>query len=137
MEKQGKRIRVLVAVPGFDGHWRGAMVASSALRDAGMEVIYVGKQSPQAIAEIAIQEAVDVIGLSIFSAGYMKLISKVLDSLKDKHAENVLVIVGGIIPPEHIDIVKEMGVGEIFLPGGKTESIVEFIRQNVEQKTSL
>jgi len=137
MEKQDNHIRVLIAVPGFDGHWRGAMTVTAALRDAGMEVIYVGNQTPEAIAEMAVQEDVDVIGLSIFSAGYMRLISRVLADLKAKRAEHIIVIVGGIILPEHINQLKEMGVAEIFLPGGRTETIINFIRENLEQKMVL
>lgn len=134
MDKQDKHIRVLIAVPGFDGHWRGPMTVTAALRDAGMEVIYVGNQSPEAIAETAVQEDADVIGLSIFSAGYMKLISRVLAGLNTKGAEDIIVIVGGIILPEHITQLKEMGVAEIFLPGGRTETIINFIRDNLKQK---
>ena len=136
MEKQENQIRILIAVPGFDGHWRGAMTIATALRDAGMEVIYVGNQSPEAIAEMAVQEDVDVIGLSIFSAGYMKLITRLLAALKGKRAKHT-VIVGGIILPEHINQLKEMGVAEIFLPGGKTEDVINFIRDNLKQKIAL
>lgn len=134
MEKHNGQIRVLIAVPGFDGHWRGAMTVTAALRDAGMEVIYVGNQQPEALCEMAIQEDVDVVGLSIFSAGYMRLVPRVLAGLRAKGAKHIMVILGGIILPEHIKALKDIGIAEIFLPGGKTESIINFIRSNIRKK---
>ena len=121
MKRQGEHIRILTAIPGFDGHNRGVLTVTMALRDAGMEVIYVGNQSPEAIVEIAVQEGVDVVGLSIFAAGYMKLIPKVAAGLREKGAEDISVIVGGIIRPDDIAELKETGVAEVFLPGGRTD----------------
>jgi len=126
-----EKIRVLMAIPGFDGHWRGAAVVSRGLREAGMEVIYVGQQQPQQIAEAAIQEDVDVVGLSIYAAGHVRLINKVLDALRERGGGDILVIVGGIIPQPDIPKLKELGVGEVFPPGSPVREIVRFIRQRV------
>ncbi|MDD5496843.1 MAG: cobalamin B12-binding domain-containing protein [Atribacterota bacterium] len=126
------RIRVLIAKPGLDGHDRGAKVIARALRDAGMEVIYTGlRQTPEQIVESAIQEDVNVIGLSILSGAHMYLFPKIIKLLEDKKATDILVIAGGIIPPEDIAELKKMGIKEIFTPGTDTKEIVEFIKTNV------
>ncbi|MFQ5924413.1 MAG: cobalamin B12-binding domain-containing protein [Dehalococcoidia bacterium] len=125
-----EHIRVLMAKPGFDGHWRGATVVSLALRDAGMDVIYTGNLPPEEIVEAAIQEDVDVIGLSILAAGHMKLISEVIQLLRDKGVTDTLVVVGGTIPQEDIPKLKEMGVAEVFHPGSRLEAIVDYVRNN-------
>lgn len=126
------RIRVLIAKPGLDGHDRGAKVIARALRDAGMEVIYTGlRQTPEQIVESAIQEDVNVIGLSILSGAHMYLFPKIIKLLKDKKVTDILVIAGGIIPPEDIAELKKMGIKEIFTPGTDTKEIVKFIKTNV------
>ena len=125
------RIRVLVAKPGLDGHDRGAKVIARALRDAGMEVIYTGlRQTPEQIVETAIQEDVNVIGLSILSGAHMYLFPKIMELLTEKDAADVLVIAGGIIPNEDIRELKKIGIKEIFTPGTDTNKIVEFIKEN-------
>lgn len=134
MNAHGKRIRVLIVKPGMDGHWRGAIVVSMALRDAGMEVIYSGNQTPKDIVNTAIQEGVDVIGLSVYSAGHMRLITEVVQNLKKENAEDILLVVGGIIPRVDIPILKKAGVDEIFLPGTSPDKIVDFIKKNVGLK---
>lgn len=123
-----RRIRVLITKPGMDGHWRGAMVVSMALRDAGMEVIYGGNQTPANIVNTAIQEGVDVIGLSVYSAGHMKLITQVTQMMKEKDAEDILLIVGGIIPRVDVPVLKEAGVDEVFLPGAPLDTVVSYIK---------
>ena len=128
----GRKIRVLIAKPGLDGHDRGAKVVARALRDAGMEVIYTGiRQTPAMIAEAALQEDVDVVGLSILSGAHLPLLSKITETLKTNHLEDVLVIVGGIIPEEDVERLKQMGVHAIFGPGTSTAEIVTFIRENI------
>ena len=125
------RIRVLVAKPGLDGHDRGAKVIARALRDAGMEVIYTGlRQTPEQIVETAIQEDVNVIGLSILSGAHMYLFPKIMELLTEKDAADILVIAGGIIPNEDITELKKIGIKEIFTPGTDTNKIVEFIKEN-------
>lgn len=127
-----KKIKVLVAKPGLDGHDRGAKVVSRALRDAGMEVIYTGiRQTPEQIVATAVQEDVDSIGLSCLSGAHNKLFPKVVDLLKEKGAGDVLVFGGGIIPDEDIPGLKDAGIAEIFLPGTSTEDTIEFIKKNV------
>jgi methylmalonyl-CoA mutase, C-terminal domain len=129
-EKPGSRkIRVVVAKPGLDGHDRGAKIIARTLRDAGMEVIYTGlHQTPEQIAETVIQEDADVVGLSILSGAHMTLVPRVMALLKDKQAEDVVVILGGTIPADDIPELKSLGVSEIFTPGASTQDIVEFVR---------
>ena len=131
MTKRKGSIRVLVAKPGVDGHWRGAIVVSMALRDAGMEVIYGGNQTPENIVNIAIQEGVDVIGLSSYSAGHMRLVPEVSEYLRKADADDILLIVGGIIPHVDIPILKKTGVAEVFPPGSPVDKIVDYIKANV------
>ena len=127
-----KKIRVLVAKPGLDGHDRGAKVIARALRDAGMEVIYTGiRQTPEMIAEAALQEDVDVVGMSILSGAHMALFPKIMDLLHQGGMDDVLVVAGGIIPDEDVPTLNEMGVRGIFGPGTPTDQIVGFIRENV------
>jgi methylmalonyl-CoA mutase C-terminal domain/subunit len=129
-EKPGSRkIRVVVAKPGLDGHDRGAKIIARTLRDAGMEVIYTGlHQTPEQIAETVIQEDADVVGLSILSGAHMTLVPRVLELLKDKQAGDVVVILGGTIPADDIPELKSLGVSEIFTPGASTQEIVDFVR---------
>ncbi len=125
-------IRILVAKPGLDGHDRGAKIIARALRDAGFEVIYTGlHQTPEMIAEAAIQEDVDCVGLSILSGAHMTLFPKVLQLLREKGADDVPVFGGGIIPDEDIDELKQLGVREVFTPGASTEDIVDWIRREI------
>jgi len=132
---KGKKIRVLAAKPGLDGHDRGIKVVASALMDAGMEVIYTGlRQTPAQIVEAAIQEDVDVIAMSILSGAHDYLFPKVMELLKEKGAEDMLVLGGGIIPDEDIPGLKDSGIAEIFGPGTVTEEIIGYIRQNVTFK---
>ena len=131
--KLGRKIRVLVAKPGLDGHDRGAKVVARALRDAGMEVIYTGlRQTPEMIAEAALQEDVDVVGLSILSGAHMALIPRILELLKANGQENVKVFVGGIIPDEDAPKLKGMGVTGIYGPGAPTGTIINEIRLSQE-----
>lgn len=126
-----RRLRVVVAKPGLDGHDRGAKIIARALRDAGMEVIYTGlHQTPEQIAETTLQEDADAVGLSILSGAHMTLVPRVLDLLHDQGAEDVLVTVGGTIPQADVAALKELGVSEVFTPGTPTDTIVEFIRQS-------
>jgi methylmalonyl-CoA mutase, C-terminal domain len=125
-----KPIRVLIAKPGLDGHDRGAQVIARALRDAGMEVIYTGlRQTPQMIAEAAIQEDVDVIGLSILSGAHMTLVPRIMEALREQGLDDVLVLVGGIIPEEDVPALLQMGVRGVFGPGTPTEAVVAFVRK--------
>ena len=129
-----KKIRVLIAKPGLDGHDRGAKVVARALRDAGMEVIYTGlHQTADMIVETAVQEDVDVIGLSLLSGAHMTLFRDVTKLLKEKGMENVLVVGGGIIPDEDVPALKKAGVSGCFGPGTPCEDIVEFIKKNVKK----
>jgi len=124
-----QRIRVLVAKPGLDGHDRGAKVIARALRDAGMEVIYTGlRQTPEMIVNAALQEDVQVIGLSILSGAHNAIVPRVLELLREKKMTDVAVIVGGIIPDDDAERLKQMGVAQVFQPGASLEGIVEFIR---------
>ncbi len=129
-----KKIKVLIAKPGLDGHDRGAKVVARALRDAGMEVIYTGlHQTAEMIVETALQEDVDVIGLSILSGAHMTYFPKVLKLMKEKGLDDVLLFGGGIIPEEDAKKLEEMGVGKIFGPGTPTEEIVEYVREWYEK----
>jgi methylmalonyl-CoA mutase, C-terminal domain len=124
-----RKIRVLIAKPGLDGHDRGAKVIARALRDAGMEVIYTGlRQTPEMIVEAALQEDVDVIGLSILSGAHMALTPRIMELLRQNAMEDVKVILGGIIPEEDAPRLKEMGVSGVFGPGASTDSIIQHIR---------
>lgn len=127
-----RKIRVLVAKPGLDGHDRGAKVIARALRDAGMEVIYTGlRQTPEMIAAAALQEDVDAVGISILSGAHNTLCPRIVDLLRENGMDDTLVLVGGIVPDDDIAVLKEKGVSEIFLPGTSTEDIVEFLNANV------
>jgi methylmalonyl-CoA mutase, C-terminal domain len=128
-----RKIRVLIAKPGLDGHDRGAKVIARALRDAGMEVIYTGiRQTPEQIASAAIQEDVDIVGLSSLSGGHGHLFPKVVQVLKEKGAEDILVFGGGIIPIDDVPVLKKAGIREIFQPGSSTEDIIKYIQDNVK-----
>ncbi len=130
--EQGKKVRVLVAKPGLDGHERGARVVAYGLRDLGFEVIYTGlRQSADIIAKAAIQEDVDVIGLSILSGAHMTLTRKVLDKLKEQDARDVLMLIGGVIPDEDVPKWKEMGVSGVFTSGTPIKEIGDFINSNI------
>ena len=134
MTSTDQKIRVLVAKPGLDGHDRGAKVIARALRDAGMEVIYTGiRQTPQMIAEAALQEDVDVVGLSILSGAHMELFPRVVAELKSREVDDVLLLCGGIIPEEDIPAVREMGFTGVFGPGSSTVDMIEFIRENLPE----
>jgi methylmalonyl-CoA mutase C-terminal domain/subunit len=129
-----KRIRVLVAKPGLDGHDRGAKVVARALRDAGFEVIYTGlRQTPEQIAEAALQEDVDVVAMSILSGAHPHLFPKVVDLVRGKGMEDTLIIGGGVIPEGDIPALKEAGIAEVFTPGTPTTAIVDFIKANVKK----
>ncbi len=131
-----RKIRVLVAKPGLDGHDRGAKIIARALRDAGMEVIYTGlRQTPEMIAAAALQEDVDAVGISILSGAHNTLCPRIVDLLKENGMDDTLVLVGGIVPQEDISALKAKGVSEIFLPGTSTEDIVKFINENVRQES--
>ena len=133
-EQSGKKIRVVVAKPGLDGHDRGAKIIARALRDAGMEVIYTGlHQTPEQIVETVLQEDADAVGLSILSGAHMTLVPRVVELLREQQAEDVLVTVGGTIPADDIGELKELGVSEVFTPGAPTQAIVDFIRSSVSQ----
>ena len=124
-----RKIRVVVAKPGLDGHDRGAKIIARALRDAGMEVIYTGlHQTPEQIVETALQEDADAIGLSILSGAHMTLVPKVMKLLEEQDAGDVIVCVGGTIPSDDVEPLKEIGVSEVFTPGASTTDIVDFIR---------
>jgi len=128
------KIRVLMSKPGIDGHWRGGIVVSRALRDAGMELIFGGFQNVQQIAEAAIQEDVDVIGLSIHSGAHFAYTRQLIDILKEKGVfENILIVVGGVIPAQDFDKLKEMGVGKVFGPGSMTSDIVSYINSHTKK----
>jgi methylmalonyl-CoA mutase C-terminal domain/subunit len=127
-----QKIRVLMSKPGIDGHWRGGIVVSRALRDAGMEIIFGGFQNVKEIAETAIQEDVDVIGLSIHSGAHLAYTKQLIDILKEYGIfENVLVLVGGVIPAKDFSKLKDIGVANVYGPGSMTGDIVEFVKQNV------
>jgi len=128
-----RKIRVLIAKPGLDGHDRGAKVVARALRDAGMEVIYTGlRQTPEMIVRAAIDESVDVIGLSILSGAHMALFPRIMELLRKEGADDILVIGGGIIPEDDVPELKKAGIAEIFGPGTPLNEIVEYIKKNVK-----
>jgi methylmalonyl-CoA mutase C-terminal domain/subunit len=130
-----RKIRVLIAKPGLNSHDRGAKVVARALRDAGMEVIYTGlRQTPEQIVETAIQEDVDVIGISLLSGAHMAHIPRIMQLLKEKGLTDVLVIAGGTIPEEDIPKLKEIGVKEVFPPGTPLEKIVKFVLENAPKR---
>lgn len=130
-----RKIRVLVAKPGLDGHDRGAKIIARALRDAGMEVIYTGlRQTPEMIAAAALQEDVDAVGVSILSGAHNTLCPRIIALLHERGMDDCLVLVGGIVPQEDIVRLKEQGVSEVFLPGTSTEDIVRFLRENVRPR---
>ena len=132
---QTPRLRILVAKPGLDGHDRGAKIIARALRDAGVEVIYTGlHQTPEMIAEAAIQEDVDAIGLSILSGAHNTLFPAIIKLIKEKGGDDIAIFGGGIIPEEDIATLKQQGVREIFTPGATTDEIVAWVRQNVHPR---
>ena len=127
-----RKIRVVVAKPGLDGHDRGAKIIARALRDAGMEVIYTGlHQTPEQIVETVLQEDADAVGLSILSGAHMTLVPRVVELLRAQDADDVVVTVGGTIPSQDIPELKELGVAEVFTPGAPTQDIIDFIRSSV------
>lgn len=131
-----RKIRVLIAKPGLDSHDRGAKVVARALRDAGMEVIYTGlRQTPEQIAETALQEDVDVIGLSILSGAHKTLFPRIMDLLKKKGLTDVTVFAGGIIPEGDVEEMKKLGIKEVFGPGTPTERIIKYVLENVPKRT--
>jgi len=133
-----RKIRVLVAKPGLDGHDRGAKVIARALRDAGHEVIYTGlHQTPEQIVETAIQEDADVIGLSVLSGAHMTLFKKLIALLDERDARDIVVIGGGIIPEADIPLLKELGVAQVFTPGATTTEIVAWVRDNVHDASGV
>ena len=130
-----KKIRVLVAKPGLDGHDRGAKVVARALRDAGMEVIYTGlRQTPEMIVEAALQEDVDVVGLSILSGAHTTLFPRIINLLKENGLDDVLVVAGGIIPDEDVPALNELGVRGIFGPGTSTQEVIKFIKEEIGKR---
>jgi methylmalonyl-CoA mutase C-terminal domain/subunit len=130
-----RKIRVVVAKPGLDGHDRGAKIIARALRDAGMEVIYTGlHQTPEQIVETVLQEDADAVGLSILSGAHMTLVPKVVELLREQDAGDVVVTVGGTIPNQDIPGLKELGVAEVFTPGAPTQAIIEFIENAVKER---
>jgi methylmalonyl-CoA mutase C-terminal domain/subunit len=129
-----RKIRVLVAKPGLDGHDRGAKVISRALRDAGMEVIYTGlRQTPEQIVNAALQEDVDALGISILSGAHMHLFPRIINLLKEKKMDDVLTFAGGIIPDRDAVKLKEIGIAEIFPPGSSLQAVVDFVKNNVRR----
>jgi methylmalonyl-CoA mutase C-terminal domain/subunit len=130
-----KPYRVLVAKPGLDGHDRGALVVARALRDAGMEAIYTGlRRTPEEIVDAAVQEDVDAIGVSILSGAHRHLLSRILELLREKKMDDVLVFAGGIIPDKDIPLLEKMGVQRVFQPGARTEDIVSFLRERLSAR---
>ncbi|MCJ7825879.1 MAG: cobalamin B12-binding domain-containing protein [Anaerolineales bacterium] len=132
------KVRVLIAKPGLDGHDRGAMVVARALRDAGMEVIYTGlRQTPEMIAESALQEDVDLIGLSILSGAHMALVPRVIELLEAQGQDDVKILLGGIIPDDDLPNLKALGVAEIFGPGTNTQDIIRTVNEITQTKTDV
>ncbi len=135
MQDNNRPTRVLVAKPGLDGHDRGAKVIARALRDSGMEVIYTGiRQSPQMIAQAAAQEDVDVIGMSILSGAHLEILPEIIGLLGEQGMDDVIVVVGGIIPEVDRQPLKDLGISEVFGPGTTTRSIVEFIQEKMKER---
>ncbi len=133
-----KKIRVLIAKPGLDGHDRGAKVIARALRDAGMEVIYTGlRQTPEMIASAAVQEDVDVVGLSILSGAHNTICPRLMELLRAKGMNDVTVLIGGIIPDADIPALKQAGIAEVFLPGTTTQAIIDFIRERAAARQGI
>ncbi|HMQ79105.1 MAG TPA: cobalamin B12-binding domain-containing protein [Ignavibacteria bacterium] len=133
-----RKIRVIIAKAGLDGHDRGAKVIAAAFRDAGIEVIYLGlRQTPEMIVEAALQEDADAIGISILSGAHMTVFRKILDTMKTKQVDNVLLFGGGIIPKEDIDKLKAIGVGELFTPGTPTTETIEYVKNWVAEHRKL
>ncbi|MFN3477396.1 MAG: cobalamin B12-binding domain-containing protein [Candidatus Methylomirabilales bacterium] len=133
-----QKIRVLIAKPGLDGHDRGAKVVARALRDAGMEVIYTGlRQTPEMVASAAIQEDVDVVGLSCLSGAHMYLFPRVVELLRERGAGDIVVFGGGIIPDEDIPKLKEAGIAEIFTPGASLKEIVEWVKTHARRRQTV
>jgi methylmalonyl-CoA mutase cobalamin-binding domain/chain len=131
-----ERLRVVVAKPGLDGHDRGAKVIARAFRDAGFEVIYTGlRQTPEQIVNAALQEDADVVGLSVLSGAHMTLCPRIMELMKKEGLDEVLVVVGGIIPDQDVPKLKALGISEVFQPGASTEDIVNYVRQNARKKT--
>jgi methylmalonyl-CoA mutase, C-terminal domain len=127
-----RKIRVVIAKPGLDGHDRGAKIIARALRDAGMEVVYTGlHQTPEQIVETALQEDADAVGISILSGAHMTLVPKIVDGLREEGLDDVLVVVGGTIPRDDVVALKEGGVAEVFTPGAPMSDIVEFLRERI------
>jgi methylmalonyl-CoA mutase C-terminal domain/subunit len=136
--ESGRKIRVVVAKPGLDGHDRGAKIIARALRDAGMEVIYTGlHQTPEQIAATVIQEDADAVGLSILSGAHMTLVPRVVELLREQGVEDVVVTVGGTIPADDAPELKKLGVAEVFTPGASTDEIVDFIRSAIDERRTL
>jgi methylmalonyl-CoA mutase C-terminal domain/subunit len=130
-----EKIRVVVAKPGLDGHDRGAKVIARAFRDAGFEVIYTGlRQTPEQVVTAALQEDADVVGLSVLSGAHMTLCPRIMELMKKERLDDVLVIVGGIIPDQDVAKLKEYGIAEVFQPGASTEEIIAYVRNNVRKK---
>jgi len=136
MRNSGRRLRILVAKPGLDGHDRGVRVIARAFRDAGFEVVYTGlHQTPEQIVAVALQEDVDLIGLSCLSGAHVYLFGRVIELLKEKNADDVVVIGGGIIPEEDVPRLKKLGIKEVFLPGAPLRDIVGWVRGNVTPRS--
>jgi methylmalonyl-CoA mutase C-terminal domain/subunit len=136
MQHNNRPIRVLVAKPGLDGHDRGAKVIARALRDSGMEVIYTGiRQSPQMISQAAAQEDVDVIGMSILSGAHLEILPEIMGLLREQGMEDVIVVVGGIIPEVDRQPLKDLGIAEVFGPGTSTGAIIDFIQESVKDRS--
>ena len=135
MAVKERKIRVLIAKPGLDGHDRGAKIVARALRDAGMEVIYTGlRQTPEQIVNAALQEDVDAIGLSILSGAHNTIVPRIMELLKANKLDDVLVVLGGIIPEQDVIDLKSIGVAAVFLPGTSTEETIKFIQENVKAR---
>ena len=129
-----KKIRVLMSKPGIDGHWRGGIVVSRAIRDAGMELIFGGFQNVQQIVEAAIQEDVDIIGLSIHSGAHFAYTQEIIDLLKEKGVfDDIMILLGGVIPAKDFPKLREMGVANVYGPGTLTKDIIEFIKTNIKK----